>query len=60
MQQVHGKKYFDKVELYRFYFDKDNLADNCRRKYMGKVGNAVDVSIKLVDLIDQVYAQALI
>jgi hypothetical protein len=52
MQQVQGKKYFDKVELYRFYFDKDNIADNCRRKFMGKVGNAVEVSIKLIELID--------
>ncbi len=50
---------FDQNELYRFYFDQDNIAENEMRKWNGKARHALEVSKQLLQHIDEVYQQAL-
>jgi len=32
------------MNLYRFYCDREDIADNLMKKWNGKVGNALEVS----------------
>ena len=59
IDHIEGKKAFDQNEIYRFYFDKDGIGENEMRKWKGKAGNPVEISIGLLARIDEVYQQAL-
>jgi hypothetical protein len=41
---IENIKKFEKLELYRFYFDRDDIADNQVRKHIEKPMNALKCS----------------
>lgn len=41
--------------LYRFYMDRDDIADNLIKKWNGDAGDALEVSTNLVNLATDVY-----
>lgn len=46
--------------LYKFYEDREDIPSNVIRPWKGEVGNAVDVSSELVNLIEEIYKIALV
>jgi spore cortex formation protein SpoVR/YcgB (stage V sporulation) len=55
ISHVEGKLEFFNTELYRMYMDREDIADNLLRRWKDVVRNALEVSINLVNLIEQVY-----
>ena len=55
---IENIKKFEKLELYRFYFDRDDIADNQVRKHIEKPMNALKCSQNLLKLADLLYEQA--
>lgn len=48
-------KIFNVNNLYRFYMDRFDIADNQHKKWKDEAGDAIEVSIKLLSLISEVY-----
>ena len=48
IESVEGNFVFNRKNLYRFYFDSDNIADNMIRKWKTEPGDPLDVSVALV------------
>ncbi len=46
--------------LYKFYEDRDDIADNLLRPWKGDIGGALEHSAKLVSLIYEVYEQSIV
>lgn len=46
--------------MYRFYEDRDDLAANMLRPFKGTVFGALDTSVELVKLIEDVYREAIV
>ena len=51
---------FNINNYYRFHMDRDDIADNLIKKWKGNPGDAMEVSINLVDLATEVYQQAMV
>ena len=49
---------FNTNNLYRFFMDSDDIADNQVKKWNSEVGEALQVSLNLVDKITEVYQVA--
>ena len=60
IQNVDGRLEFSTTDLYRMYMDREDIADNLLRRWKDIVRNALEVSVNLVKLIEQVYEQAII
>ena len=46
---------FNINNLYRFYMDRDDIADNMMKKWNKEPGDALEVSINLVELATELY-----
>lgn len=55
IRSIEGKKTFSRDDLYRFYMDYDDIADNLVRRWKSEVRNALFVSSNLVEKIVSVY-----
>ena len=51
---------FNINNYYRFHMDRDDIADNLIKKWKGTPGDALEVSINLVNLATEVYQQAMV
>lgn len=51
---------FSAISLYRFYMDRDDIADNQVKTWQQPAGDPLEVSANLVNLISDVYHQALV
>lgn len=51
---------FNINNYYRFHMDRDDIADNLIKKWKGNPGDAMEVSIQLVNLATEVYQQAMV
>lgn len=51
---------FSVLELYRFYMDRDDIADNLQKRWSGNAGDPLEVSINLVKLAEEVFQQAIV
>ena len=55
ISNVDLKLDFSTVDLYRFYMDREDIADNLLRRWKEPVHGALEVSAQLVKLIEAVY-----
>lgn len=46
--------------LYKFYEDRDDIADNMLRPWKGPVNNALIHSVELVKMIEEIYIEAIV
>ena len=60
IQNVNNKTFFVQNDLYKFYFDKEQVADNLMRNWRQAAGDAYDVSIQLVKKTEEMYACSII
>ena len=51
---------FNISNYYRFHMDRDDIADNLIKKWKDPPGNALEVSINLVNLATEVYQQGMV
>jgi hypothetical protein len=51
---------FNINNYYRFHMDRDDIADNLLKKWKGTPGDALEVSVSLVNLATEVYQQAMV
>lgn len=51
---------FNINNYYRFHMDRDDIADNLLKKWKGPVGDALEISVNLVNLATEVYQQAMV
>ena len=51
---------FNLGNLYRFYMDRDDIADNLLKRWTENPGDAIEVSQNLVSLATEVYQEAVI
>lgn len=51
---------FNVNNLYRFFMDRDDIADNQLKKFKTKPGDPIEVSKNLIDLISEVYQVAIV
>ena len=51
---------FNLGNLYRFYMDRDDIADNLQKRWSENPGDALEVSQNLVSLATEVYQEAVI
>lgn len=54
------KRKFNVNNLYRFFMDRDDIADNQHKKFKNKPGDPVEVSKNLINLISEVYQVAIV
>lgn len=57
---VFNRKKFNINNLYRFYMDRTDIADNQVKRWKDKPGNPIEVSANLVNLISEVYSVAIV
>ena len=55
-----SKRKFNANNLYRFFMDRDDIADNQLKKFKNKPGDPIEVSKNLVNLISEVYQVAIV
>ena len=55
ISNVNSKKVFVEGELYRFYMDRDDIADNLVRRWKDDVHDPLEMSINIVQKIKEVY-----
>lgn len=60
IENVEGKSLFNLNDLYKFYFDSDNIADNMLRTWKTEVGEPLAVSISLVEKVEEMYCNAIV
>lgn len=48
------------IPMYQFYEDREDLAANMIRQCKEEVGEALDVSVELVKMIEEVYREAIV
>lgn len=60
MQSVEKKSFFGQNDLYRFSFQSNQGADNLVRTWREEPGEAYEVSVMLVKLIEEMYASAIV
>lgn len=53
------KRKFNVNNLYRFFMDRDDIADNQHKKFKNKPGDPIEVSKNLINLISEVYQVAI-
>lgn len=54
------KKKFNVNNLYRFFMDRDDIADNQVKKWKDEPGDPIEVTMNLVSLIIDVYQKAIV
>ena len=52
---VENKNVFHKSDLFRFHFDKEEVADNLAKKWYNDVRPPLEVAVNLVRLVEEVY-----
>ena len=52
---TNAKKKFNINNLYRFFMDRDDIAENQVKKWKDEPGDPIEVSVNLVALITDVY-----
>lgn len=57
---VDQKLDFSKIDIYRMYMDREDIADNMLRRWRDSVRGALEVSSNLVKLIESVYEAAIV
>ena len=57
---IQGKTFFVQSDHYKFYFDKDEIADNMVRNWRQEPGDAYEVSIILTKKAEEMYASSII
>jgi hypothetical protein len=57
---VDQKLDFSKVDIYRMYMDREDIADNMLRRWRDSVRGALEVSANLVKIIESVYEAAIV
>ncbi len=57
---ISGRQLFSLGEYFRFYTDRDDIADNLSRRHKGEIRNALECSAELVKKIEAVYEKAFI
>jgi len=57
---LEGKTDFSLNDLYRFYFDSETIADNMLRTWQDEPGEALSVSIQLVEKAEELYCNAIV
>lgn len=57
---VDQKLDFSKIDIYRMYMDREDIADNMLRRWRDSVRGALEVSSNLVKLIELVYEAAIV
>jgi len=57
---VDQKLDFSKVDIYRMYMDREDIADNMLRRWRDSVRGALEVSANLVKIIESVYETAIV
>jgi len=60
IQNVENKKSFGLNDLYRFQFLQNEGADNLVRTWREEPGEAYEVSVNLIKLVEEMYANAII
>lgn len=60
IQNVENKTFFGQNDLYRFQFLSNEGADNLIRTWRQEPGDAYEVSAQLIDLVEEMYAHAII
>ena len=61
IENVDGNNQFKLEDLYRFYFDSDNVADNMIRTcWKMEPGEALTVSVNLVQKIVELYCNSIV
>ena len=60
IENVEGRALFNFKNLYRFYFDSDNIADNMLKNWKAEPGDPLDVSIALVEKVQSFYCNAIV
>ncbi len=51
---------FSKVDIFRMYMDREDIADNLMRRWRDSVRGALEVSANLVKMIEKVYEAAIV
>ena len=51
---------FNVGSLYRFFMDRDDIADNQYKRWTEEIGDALETSMNLVNLITEVYQKAIV
>lgn len=59
IQNVDSKKTFHLMDLYQFYFDAKNVADNMYRRWSGDVRDASETSQNLLMMANELYERAI-
>ena len=54
------KKKFNVNNLYRFFMDRDDIAENQVKKWKEEPGDPIEVTMNLVSLITDVYQKAIV
>ena len=57
---VDQKLDFSKVDIFRMYMDREDIADNLMRRWRDSVRGALEVSANLVKMIEKVYEAAIV
>ena len=57
---IEQKLEFTNVDFFQMHIDRDDIAENMLRRWKDSVRGALEVSAKLVALIEQVYETAII
>lgn len=57
---MYNRKKFNINNLYRFYMDRTDIADNLVKRWKDKPGNPIEVSANLINLISEVYSVAIV
>ena len=62
INRIDNKTTFEMTNdpLYTFYEDREDLADNMLRTYKGQIGGALEVSVHLIKLIEEIYRLAIV
>ena len=62
INRIDSKTTFEMTNdpLYTFYEDREDLADNMLRTYKGQIGGALEVSVHLIKLIEEIYRLAIV
>ena len=60
IQNVENKTFFGQNDLYRFQFLQNEGADNMIRTWREEPGEAYEVSVNLILLVEEMYANAIV
>ena len=60
ISSIESRMDFSTADLYRMHMDREDIADNMFRRWRESVRGALEVSVGLVEIIEQVYSSAIV